>query len=313
MAAEKTTMPGVDAALSLLMFLARQRGPVSAATIQRELDLPRSSTYRLLASMEAHGFVLRLPTERRYGLGLAAYEVGSGFSRRPPLARVATPLLARLVAKVGESAHLSVLHGSDVLYLLEHRAPGRPSLVTEEGVRLPSDITASGRAMLSLLPPQQLRAIFPSTDFFSTRTAEPKLTYWRLRNLLADVRLAGYASENGEVTEGVASVAVGVADHVGWPLAAVALTFDIDATRERRDELVTAARGVAMELGRVVRGRVQTTETSKLAGRASDSATPRKLDGDRIGSISRGSSSHGRSLGLPTAEQPSPHFPTRAR
>jgi DNA-binding IclR family transcriptional regulator len=257
MTADRPAMPGVDAALRLLTFLAAQRGPVAAATVQRELGLPRSSTYKLLRSLETQGFVLRLPDEKRYGLGLAAFELSSGFSRQEPLTRIGAPLLARLVDRVGESAHLSVLHGRDVVYLIEERARNRPSLVTEVGVRLPADITASGRAMLALLPPAQLRALYPSDVLFASRTAEP-LTYWKLRALLDETRKAGYATEDGDVTTGIASVAVGVADHAGWPVAAVAITFESGSARE---ELVDAAREVATELARSIRG---TTPLSRV-------------------------------------------------
>jgi DNA-binding IclR family transcriptional regulator len=249
---ERPAIPAVDAALRLLTFLAAQRGPVAAATVQRELGLPRSSTYKLLRSLEDQGFVLRLPDEKRYGLGLAAFELSSGFSRQEPLTRIGAPLLARLVDRVGESAHLSVLHGRDVVYLIEERARGRPSLVTEVGVRLPSDITASGRAMLALLPAAQLRALFPSDQLFASRAAEP-LTYWKLRGMLEETRKAGYATEDGEVTTGIASVAVAVADHAGWPIAAVAITFESGSPRP---DLVSAARDVATDLSRAIRGSI---------------------------------------------------------
>ena len=55
-----------------------------------------------------------------------------------------------LTDRLGESAHLAVPHGRDVLYVIEERAPGRPPLVTEVGVRMPAHLTASGRAILSL-------------------------------------------------------------------------------------------------------------------------------------------------------------------
>jgi len=252
MASAKPAMPGVDAALRLLTFLAAQRGPVAAATVQRALGLPRSSTYKLLRALEDQGFVLRLPDEKRYGLGLAAFELSSGFSRQEPLTRIGAPLLARLVDRVGESAHLSVLHGRDVVYLIEERARNRPSLVTEVGVRLPADITASGRAMLALLPPAQLRALYPSDAAFASRTAPP-LTYFRLKKVLDDTRRAGYATEDGDVTAGIASVAVGIADPAGWPVAAVAITFE---SVRPRPELVDAARDVAAELARAIRGSV---------------------------------------------------------
>jgi DNA-binding IclR family transcriptional regulator len=92
--------PGVPAArqaLALLQALARQPGPVPAAALAPDLGLPRSTTYHLLAELIAAGFVVHLPEERRYGLGVTTFEIGSAYLRQEPLARLARPVLARLV------------------------------------------------------------------------------------------------------------------------------------------------------------------------------------------------------------------------
>ena len=107
------------------------------------------------------GYVRHLPEERRYGLGLAAYELGSAYQRQAPLERMARGVMDRLVDATGHNAHLAVLHGRDVLYVIEQRAPGRPLLVTDVGVRLPAALTASGLAMLAALPAAQVRALYP--------------------------------------------------------------------------------------------------------------------------------------------------------
>ena len=130
-------MPAADQTLAILAHLAAQRGPVPAATIAQALDLPRSTVYHLLAVMQERGFVVHLPEERRYGLGIAAFELSSGFSRQQPLARLGRPLVAALVDRLGESGHLAVLHGRDVLYLVEERAPA-PSLARDRRRRAPA-------------------------------------------------------------------------------------------------------------------------------------------------------------------------------
>jgi DNA-binding IclR family transcriptional regulator len=156
---------------------------------------------------------------------VAAYELGTGYVRQAPLARVARVPLARLVDRVGQSAHLVVQHGREVVYVIEERAPGRPSLVTDVGVRLPAQLTASGRAMLAALPAAQVRALFPGPEAFVTRHEAGPRTISALRRLLADVRRTGHAVEDGEVTPGFASVAVAVLDHARHPVAGVAVTF----------------------------------------------------------------------------------------
>lgn len=223
-------VPAAEQALAVLRHLARQAGPVPAAAIARDVGLPRSSAYHLLAVLVEQGFVVHLPEERRYGLGVAAFEVGSAYSRQAPLARLARPLLARLVDVAGHSAHLSVLHGRDVLYVVEERAPGRPPLVTDVGVRLPAHLAASGRAVLADLPPAQVRALFPDRTSFTERTGLGPARLSELRTVLRDVRHRGYATEDGEVTSGFASVAAAAHDHTGHPVAGVAVTYPAEAS-----------------------------------------------------------------------------------
>jgi DNA-binding IclR family transcriptional regulator len=122
-----------------------------------------------------------------------------------------------------------VLHGRDVLYVLEERAPGRPPLVTDVGVRLPAQLTASGRAVLAALPAPQVRALFPDRSAFVDRHGGGPTSLSALRTLLAETRQRGYAVEQGEVTPGFASVAAAVLDHNQHPVAGVAVTYPVDA------------------------------------------------------------------------------------
>ena len=186
-------VPAAEQALGVLRHLAAHPGPVPAATIARDLGLPRSTTYHLLAVLVREGFAVHLPEERRYGLGVSAFELGSAYARQAPLQRLARPLLARLVDATGHSAHLAVLHGRDVLYVLEERAPGRPPLVTDVGVRLPAHLTASGRALLAGLPASQVRALFPDRTAFVHRHQVGPASLPVLRRVLTDVRSRGYA------------------------------------------------------------------------------------------------------------------------
>jgi DNA-binding IclR family transcriptional regulator len=220
-------VPAAENTLRILKLLASRRGPMAASNIATALGLPRSSVYHLLGVMEANGFVLHLHEEQRYGLGISAFELSSAYSRQEPLSRLGRPMLASLVDVIGESAHLAVLHGRDVLYIVEERAKNRPSLVTDVGVRLPSHLTASGRAILAALPKSQVRALYPNAAAFTARheTESPIMKYSALSSHLDQVRQRGYATEHGEVTPGFGSIAAAVTDHVGWPTAAVAVTF----------------------------------------------------------------------------------------
>jgi DNA-binding IclR family transcriptional regulator len=218
-------VPAATRALRVLRFLASQPEPVALDRIARTCGLPRSTAYHLLATMIDEGFVVHLTDEHRYGLGIAAFEVGSGFSRQEPLQRISRRTLTDLVDRTGRTAHLAVLHGRDVLYVVEERAPGRPPLVTDVGVRLPAHLTASGRAVLSALPAAQVRALYPDASAFVDRHGTGPRTLSALRSVLSETRRRGYATEAGEVTPGFASVAAPVLDHNAHPVAGLAVTY----------------------------------------------------------------------------------------
>lgn len=247
--------PAVDHALAVLTLLARVPEPLAASVISRTLGLPRSTTYRLLAVLSEHGFVTYLPDQRRYGLGVAVFELGSAYQRQAPLARIARPILDRLVTTTTQNAHLAVLHGRDVYYVLEGRAPGRRGLVTDVGVRLPATITASGLAMLAQLPAAGVRALFPDADAFVQRLGRGPTGLVELRRALAEVRRRGHAVEDGSVTAGLSSVAQAVLDHQGHPVAAVALTFDpAEVAGPELDHLVAAVAQTTALLARRLGG-----------------------------------------------------------
>ncbi|MTV26513.1 IclR family transcriptional regulator [Nitriliruptoraceae bacterium ZYF776] len=217
-------VPAATRTVALLRELGRQPRPVPASHLARALDLPRSTVYHLLAVLEREGFVVHLPEERRFGLGVAAFEIGSAYLRHEGLERLARPLLRELVDTVGGTAHLGVLDGRDTLYLVKEQAVRPAVLVTEVGVRLPAHLTASGRALLAGQSPAQLTALYPSRRDLADRTGRGPRTLAALRGVLDADRARGWSHEDGEVTDGVASVAAAARDHTGRALASVGLT-----------------------------------------------------------------------------------------
>ncbi|MGH3495647.1 MAG: IclR family transcriptional regulator [Sciscionella sp.] len=230
-------VPALRRGLAILRQLATHAGPMTATSLSTALGLPRSTTYHLLAELTEAGFVTHLPEERRYGLGVAAFEIGSAYLRHDPLERLARPVLRELIATVGYTAHLGVLHGAETLYLLREQGSRPQTLVTGVGVRLPAHLPASGRAMLAALPAAQVRALFPTAEAFVNRTGRGPTDLPTLRRLLGEERRRGWAMEDGHVSADFASVASPVFDHGAHPIAAISVTMrhecpDEDACHE---------------------------------------------------------------------------------
>lgn len=255
--------PALRRGLAVLRLLGSRATPISAGTIARELGLARSTTYELLTELAAAGFAVHLPAERRWGLGLVAFEIGTAYLRGEPLERAGRPVLARLCARTGGTAHLGVLHGAQTLYLAKDKAgaPG-PTLVTEVGVRLPAALTATGLSILAQLPAEQVRALFPDSNAFVDRTGRGPAALPALRRDLVAVRHRGWAVEDGRVSAGTASVAVPVFDHNAQPIAAVGVTVghrcaagtEADCGRDFAD-LAEPVRHSAREVTQAIGGR----------------------------------------------------------
>ena len=252
-------VPAADRTLDVLLALARAAGPIGAGTISRETGIPRSSLYHLLNAMQDKGFVTRADSSA-WGLGVSAFEVGSAYVRHEPLERRARPILIDCVGRVRSVGdvvgHVGILRGSDTLYLLKEASSHNITLVTDIGVRLPSNLTASGRAMLAHLSDAQVRALFPNAGAFVDRTGKGPQSLVALRELLRNERRAGYSLEEGFISNDYSSVASSVFDHLAQPVAAVGLTFRSEKIDQvNRQILIKAVQDSANKLTTRIGGR----------------------------------------------------------
>lgn len=253
-------VPAADKTMEILLCLAREARPLPAAVISRETGIARSSLYHLLAAMAAKGFVTSMEEERLWGIGASAFEIGSAYMRQEQLERRARSVLVNEMKKIkpvtAAVGHVGILHGSDTLYLLKESVGPTLTLVTDVGVRLPASLTASGRAMLAHLSPAQVRALFPTAESFISRTGKGPRSLRSLRDLLNTERRQGFASEESFVTEGYASVASPVFDHLGYPTAAFGLTFRQERVDSNsRQRLIASVQDSALALTHRIGGR----------------------------------------------------------
>ena len=225
-------VPAATHTLAILRLLMTTDAPISAARIATQLRLPRSTTYQLLKVMVDAGFVMHLKSHRTYGLGAAAYSLAQAYSTQQPLVRASTRHAQALAKLAGGSAHVSRLSsGMEVLYVLEERSMAAVSLITDVGVRLAAERTASGRVMLAALPDAELKARVDAAGLGRQ--------WQKIHTMVQQVRLRGWAEETEEVSVGQSSIAAAVLDHTGRPAAALAVTFTPGVGVDKHAELVT--------------------------------------------------------------------------
>jgi DNA-binding IclR family transcriptional regulator len=234
-----STIKSAERLLDVLELLARHTRPVPTMTIARECSIPKSSAHHLLNVMRSRNFVTYYEAEHAWGLGVAVFEIGSAYLRSEPLQRLGRHILIELTQRTGETSHLAMLHGAEVLYIDKEQPSGSaPKLVTEIGVRLPAHLTAVGRAMLAELAEAQVRALYANRPLVQ-RTGQGPTSIDALLRDLEEVRRRGYSFDNEMVTPGISCVACPVFSHEAVPVAALGVTYV--AAQRAADDVELAA------------------------------------------------------------------------
>jgi IclR family transcriptional regulator, pca regulon regulatory protein len=188
--------------------------------IARAAGLDRSATQRVVYTLEALGYLYRVPETRNYGLTSKVLQFSYNYVRANELIDKASPYLLEISRQLGETTNLLELDGHEIVFVA--RFPGR-HLVNVDivvGARLPTMFTAAGIAILSRQPEPQVKQILSQTRL------DP-ITHYTETNpgkLLERIRIAsrkGYAIVENETVLGDISVAAPITDHGGTAVAAI--------------------------------------------------------------------------------------------
>lgn len=238
-----TQLQSVVAALDVLnCFVASDE--LGVTDVARRLGVAKSTAHRLLSSLCARGLAERVPGTGHYRLGLRLWELGQLVQDRTPLRHVALPLLEELRLRTGQTAHLSIADGPDVVFVERLASLSGIHLLAERSRRMPLHTTSSGKVIAAFNPAvsqARVEAGFPQGASRTIGSAQE----WA--QCLDDVRRRGMATSDSENVDGLASVAAPVLDGTGLAVAAVSIAGPsavlLDSLdRHGRVVVVTAAR-----------------------------------------------------------------------
>ncbi|KHL15897.1 UNVERIFIED_CONTAM: IclR family transcriptional regulator [Mumia flava] len=246
-AAPAGTITAVERAADVLLQLAASsEADLGVTEIASALSLPKAAVHRILASLRSRDLVVLDEQTRRYALGPAAVRLGVVSLERIDIRRTARPLLKELSERTGETATLSVLHGTDSRMYVEQVTPDREVMMTVSlAVPYPLHAGASSRALLAFLP-EERRGAYLSSGPLRAVTGATLVDPDELRTDLAAIHDQGWAHSRGERLDGAASVASPVLGHDGLPLAVVSVC----GPAERFESEVDACREVLLEVTR---------------------------------------------------------------
>jgi len=221
----------VDNALKLLHML-RDRSHIRVSEASSTIGVARSTAHRLLAMLQHHGFVRQDPFSRAYVAGPALLDFGLAIVRDRSIRTQARSFLETLSQETGETVHLIVLQGRDVLFLDCVESTKAVRVGNRTGLLLPAHCTSAGKALLAALTPERLDALYreerlPGLTRRSIRTRS------RLEREVNLVRKRGYATNFGETEEDIGSVGVLIRDRQRTPRAAISVAAPTSRLTEK--------------------------------------------------------------------------------
>jgi DNA-binding IclR family transcriptional regulator len=242
-------MEKVGSLLNLFSFEQPEWGVREAA---EALDLPKSTMGDLLLSLSEQG-ILNRTSAGRYRLGWRLFELSQVLLEHTAFCIEARRAMRELVERWGETTHLAVLDGTQVLFVEKLQAtPAAEILLSRVGARLSAHAVAVGKVLLAAQAPYRLPALLEELPF-TAHTPHTITSCEQLSHELEQVRQQGYAYDHEETAQGLCCVAAPIHDLDGWVPAAISLCIPAYRFYAQKDHyteiIVQAAQSISERLG----------------------------------------------------------------
>jgi DNA-binding IclR family transcriptional regulator len=224
-AREQTSL---EKGLALISQLAIAQGSMTLGELARASGFNRTTAYRLFHALERAGWVQQVGNEhgdRRKHVDLGPRLFGLAVligNKYDPKARLG-PTLQELAQTVGETVHVGVLSGTDIVHIARAIPDEGPHLAVELGSRQFAHVTALGKALLATLPPEEVVERYP-TKKLPVPSSNAMSTRDLLLTELDRTRSSGYALDDEESRPGVKCVGVPIFGPGDTAFAAISVT-----------------------------------------------------------------------------------------
>lgn len=244
----KGTLHSVDRALRALELVARSGDGITAKAVARRLGCTLSTSYNVLNTLVAAGYLVRLPDARGYGLGYQLADLAEVLWDELGVTGDVRNVVTRLHTEADAAAYLAVYRDADVVVGYVADSASRPRVPPlDVGYAQAAHATAYGKVMLAALPPERRRAVLDRTGLpaFTRHTVcDPR----RLRAELDALRGAAVAAQVEEYRMGVACLAAPVHGHDGQVVGALAVSVPVERFAAARPALERALPGFAADV-----------------------------------------------------------------
>lgn len=215
-------------AIAVLEAIAGADGPLGLVELMQATGLPKPTVHRIVGLLEGAALLLREAEGKRYAPGPRLATLGLAALTHVAWRAPRHAILKALVAEIGETCNLTLLDGTEVVYLDRVEAAWPLRLHFQTGSRVPAHCSASGKLLLSLLPARERRRILDILPF-SYHTANTITRRRDLEEAIKRIRRERLSTDNEEYLDGTVCVAVPVES--GKRKVAAALAVHAPTTR----------------------------------------------------------------------------------
>ncbi|WJH34457.1 IclR family transcriptional regulator [Paenibacillus sp. CC-CFT747] len=251
---ERYTIQSIDKALDLMELLS-ERGSLSLIELTELLQQPKSSTYRIVLTLENRGFISRSDVDGKYCLGYKQLILTKNLLEQSNIRTAAFPEMKKLSDLYGDTINLGVLTEGTILYLEIIESMHALRMTDSVGSKSPFHATAMGKAIASHMSESAVDVLI--RDYGLERYTDNTITTpERLREELALIRKRGFAMDDQEIVEGARCLAAPIFGLHGHINGAISISgpmhrYTDEKVPEIAANVMAAAAVISRKLGAV--------------------------------------------------------------
>lgn len=219
---DKYMIPMLERAFEILEYMYTVNEELSLSTISQELDIPKTTVFRIILTMEKWGYVEKVDNQEKYRLGKALIKIGRQAASGIDIKDIAMPYLTELSKEVGESTNLGILYEDQVLSL--GSSEGEDFYLISRLIPLsPLNCSSMGKQFLSEFSDKELEDYFQSSKP-QKRTVNSITTLEVFLRQKDEIKQEGISYDREEYEYGLTCLAAPIRDRQGSIVAAISIS-----------------------------------------------------------------------------------------
>ena len=221
---EKNIIRSIQRALNILECFDMGHTELSFSQIVEMIKLPKSTTSRILSTLEYEGFLIRDRETQKYKLGYTVYLLGLVARKSMDVKTISIPYMEHITKITNETSNLYILEGLERVCIAQVESPEPIKQSLKIGEKYPIWLGATGKSMLAFLDEAVWYEMVKELKKFTENTVtDPK----EFINELKDIRVKGYSVSLGEYYNEVGCIAAPIFNEYGEVLGCISMSGPI--------------------------------------------------------------------------------------